>query len=101
MRPEPADMMDMASTSFPGAREDDGDSVLDLQWASESTGELRSAALASGVGRLCWRTSVLSSNPLKASSTRLPSASTSSISCRICVDVCSRSSSSRVSMMLI
>lgn len=97
-KPDCAETIDIASESFPARSDGVGERAL------ASIGEDRIPdAVASGTcpGARCRRTSVLSSSPLKASSSRRPSASISSISSRISFVVCNRSSSSRVSMMLI
>lgn len=100
-KPDPADTIDIASRSFPVLNDDVGERVFDIQWPSDSVGELSIAATESGAcpGPRCCLTSVLSSRPLNASSSVRPSASTRSISCRISFDDCKRSSSSSVSMM--
>lgn len=90
VRPDPLDLNDSASMSFPGR------SVLAGQFAS-----LRDPCVGNGGidGGFRFRVRVESSSPLNASRSRRPSASTSSIWCRIsCTD--STVSSSGTSAML-
>jgi hypothetical protein len=100
----PADVLeriDRASTSAPrrfrsGIRDQLGPSPSRLRLPSDE-GDVSGGSRG---GRCRLRVSVLSSKPLKASISLRPSASTNSISCRICCAVC-RFWSSKTSCILI